>query len=93
MTAEEAVRAAQNAMRLDPLRADFYAYFIASPYVLMGRYEEAILLLKRHIAVYPGQPWAHMMLAVSYVETGRAQEARVEAAEAMRIVRTWSTRK
>jgi hypothetical protein len=26
-----------------------------------------------------------MMLAVSYVETGRAQEARVEAAEVMRI--------
>ena len=82
---EEAVRAAQSAMRLDPLRADFYAYFIASPYVLMERYKEAIPLLKRHIAVYPGQPWAHLFLAVSFVETGLLREAKTEAAEAMRI--------
>jgi len=83
--AEEAVRAAEKATRLDPLRADFYAYFIASPYVLMGRYQEAIPLLKRHIAVYPGQPWAHIMLAISYIELGHDQEARAEAAEAIRM--------
>ena len=82
---EAAVRAALTAMRLDPTRADFYAYFIASPYILMGRYQEAVPLLQRHIAGYPNEPWAHLMLAVAYVELGRDQDARGEVAEVMRI--------
>jgi adenylate cyclase len=81
---EDAVRAAEKAMRLDPTRSDFYGYFIAVPYVLMGRYEEAIPLPKRHIAVYPGQPWAHAALVVAYIELGRDADAQAEAAEFMR---------
>jgi hypothetical protein len=29
-------------MRLDPSRQDLYAFFIATPYVLMGRDQDAI---------------------------------------------------
>jgi len=82
---EEAVRAAEKAMRLDPSRQDFYAFFIAAPYVLMGRYQEAIPLLKRHLAVYPNQPWAHVVLIIAYTELGREPDARHEAAELKRI--------
>ena len=81
---EEALRAAEKAMRLDPTHSDFYGFFIAVPYVLMGRYEEAIPLLKRHIAIYPGQPWAHAALVVAYTELGRDADTRVAAAEFMR---------
>jgi predicted Zn-dependent protease len=59
---EEVLQAAEKAMRLDPTRQDFYAFFVAAPLNLMGRYEEAIPLLKRHIAAYPNQPWAHAAL-------------------------------
>jgi adenylate cyclase len=79
-----ALRAAEKALRLDPTHSDFYGFFIAVPYVLMGRYEGAIPLLKRHIAVYPGQPWAHAALVVAYTELGREADARAEAAEFMR---------
>ena len=82
---EEAVRAAKKAMRLDPSRQDFYAFFIATPYVLMGRYQDAIPLLKRHLALYPNQPWAHFVLILAYTELGREQDARHEAAELKRI--------
>ena len=82
---EEAARAAEKAMRLDPARQEFYAYFIASPYVQMGRYQEAIPLLKQHLAVYPNMAWAHAILIVAYVELGREQEAQAEAAELKRI--------
>jgi tetratricopeptide (TPR) repeat protein len=82
---EEAVRAVEKVMRLDPTRRDFYAYFIAAPYVLMGRYRDAIPLLKDHLGSYPNQAWAHAMLIVAYVELGRPQEAQLETAELRRI--------
>jgi adenylate cyclase len=82
---EQAVRVVEKEMRLDPSRQDFYAYFVASPYVEMGRYQEAIPLLQRHIAVYPNMAWAHAVLIVAYIEIGRDQEARAEAAVLKRI--------
>jgi adenylate cyclase len=82
---EKAVRAAEKATQLDPTRRDFYAFFIAAPYVQMGHYQDAIPLLKRHLASYPNQPWAHAMLIMAYVELGRDQEARGEAVELNRI--------
>ena len=82
---QEAAVAAKKAMRLDPNRTSFYAYFIAAPYVMMGRYEEALLLLKGHLTDYPNQPWAHAVLIVAYVELGRYPEARAEAVELNRI--------
>ncbi|MGZ6228918.1 MAG: adenylate/guanylate cyclase domain-containing protein [Candidatus Binataceae bacterium] len=81
---EAAVRAAQKAIRLDPAHQDFYAFFVANPYVLMGRYEEAIRLLKRHLTALPGNPWAYCDLVVAYIELGRDADARAAAAELMR---------
>jgi len=51
----------------------------------MGRYQEAIPLLKRSIAAYPSSPWAHVALIVAYTELGRGQDAHAEAAEFKRI--------
>ena len=82
---EEALHAVEKAMRLDPSRQDFYAYFIAQGYVDMGRYREAIPLLKRHLAVYPNQPWAHVALIEAYSELGDNQAARAAAAELKHI--------
>jgi adenylate cyclase len=82
---EEAVMAVEKEMRLDPSQQDFYAYFIAPPYVEMGRCQDAIPLLKRHLAAYPNQPWAHAVLIVAYTELGREQEAQAEAVELNRI--------
>lgn len=52
---------------------------------MMGRYEEAVRLLKEHLADYPNQQWAHAALVVAYVELGRYREARAEAIELNRI--------
>jgi adenylate cyclase len=82
---EEALHAVEKAMRLDPSRQDFYAFFIGQAYVDMGRYREAIPLLKRHLAVYPNQPWAHVALIEAYSELGDNQEARAAAAELKHI--------
>jgi adenylate cyclase len=81
----DAVRAAEKAARLDSSGQDFYAYFIGHNYVLMGRYQEAIPLLKRSIATYPNIPWPHSALIVAYTEQGRGQDASAEVAKFMRI--------
>jgi hypothetical protein len=51
----------------------------------MGRYEEAIVVLKRHVTAYPDNLVAHNFLIVAYTELRRDQDARAEAAEVMRI--------
>jgi adenylate cyclase len=51
----------------------------------MGRYEEAIPILKQHLASYPNVYQGHLQLIVNYTELGREDEARAEAAEVLRI--------
>jgi hypothetical protein len=60
-------------MRLDPAGEAFYAYFIGTAYVQMGRYPEAIPFLERNIAAYPHEPWAHINLLVAFTELGQPE--------------------
>jgi adenylate cyclase len=82
---EDAVPAAQKAMRLDPAHADFFQNDLGMAYVEMGRYETAIPILKQNVAAYPDLPLGHIGLAVSYEELDRSEDARAEAAEIRRI--------
>jgi adenylate cyclase len=82
---KEAIRVAQKGMQLDPGLHAWYAFFIARPNVDMGRYNEAIPLLKEHIAAFRDEFWAHYLLVVAYTESGHRPEAQAEAAEVRRI--------
>ena len=82
---QEAIGTINKAIRLDPAGEDFYVFFIGAAYVLMGRYQDAIPLLRRNAAAYPHEPWVHINLIVAYTELGRDKEAHAEAAEVMRI--------
>src|SRR6266852_4297664 len=81
----EAIGLAEKAMRLDPRNRDLYLFFEGESYTQMGRYEEAIPILKRHLARYPNNVGARSTLVGNYTELGREDEARAEAAEVMRI--------
>jgi tetratricopeptide (TPR) repeat protein len=83
--AEEALSAAEKAVRLDPAAQDFYLYAVGDAYVELGRYDEGVGLLKRHVAVYPNNLVAHLFIAVADVELGRDEDAHNEAAEVTRI--------
>jgi adenylate cyclase len=82
---KEALRAVETAMRLNPVGQDFYLYTMGNSYVQMGRYQEAISVLKRHLAAYANSIGGHLFMVVAYAELGRNQEARAEAAEVIRI--------
>src|SRR5713226_6704837 len=64
----EAIDLAEKAMRLDPRNHDRYLWLEGSSYTQMGRYEEAIPILKRHLASYPNNFAGHYLLAVDYIE-------------------------
>jgi adenylate cyclase len=82
---EAAIRAAQRAMRLDPTGRDLYSYDVGVAYVDMGSYQDAIPILKQSLTAFPNILVSHIFLTVAYVELGREEDARAEAAEIMRM--------
>jgi adenylate cyclase len=82
---EEALRAIEKAIRLDPAGRDYYGYAIGNAYEQMGRYQDTMEVLKKTLARYPKLLVAHLAITEAYVELGRDQDARAEAAEIMRI--------
>jgi len=81
----EAIGLMQKTERFDPRNRELYESEVGISEVLMGRYEEAIPILKKNLTVYPDNLWGHGWLAVAFVELGRKEEAQAEAAEVMRI--------
>ncbi len=84
----EAIRSVEKAIRLDPRNRSGwppYLFIEAQGYAFMGRYEEAIPILKEYLARHPNVLIAHYWLAACYIEVGRVDDARAEAAEVMRI--------
>ncbi len=81
----EGIGLAEKAMRVDPRNRDYYLWLEGGSYTQMGRYEEAIPILKRHLARYPNSFGAHYILVLDYTELGREDEARAEATEVLRL--------
>jgi adenylate cyclase len=82
---EAAIRAAQKAMRLDPTGKDLYSGDVGVAYVEMGRYQDAIPILKQTLTAFPNILISHICLLVAYVELGHEEDARAEAAEIVRM--------
>ena len=81
---EAAVSDAEKAIRLDPTGKDKYSTDIGFAYVAMGRYADAVPILKQSLTKYPNVI-IHLYLIRAYVQLGRGEDARAEAAEVMRM--------
>jgi adenylate cyclase len=82
---EEALRAAEQALRLKPYFADGHLQSVGDAYAVAGRPEEAIPPLRQFVSRYPNILDSHLTLAAVYSELGKAAEARAEASEVLRI--------
>jgi len=82
---EPAVPLVEQAMRLNPRYPPYYLWSLGHAYRLLGRSEEAVATLRNLVSQNPALLTAHVLLAATYSELGREEEARAEAAEVLRI--------
>ena len=82
---KESITACKEAIRLDPIPVTLYYQSLTNAYCLTGEYEEAIAAGKKATSLGPDNLVAHAFLAVAYSLHGREEEARMEAAEVLRI--------
>jgi adenylate cyclase len=81
---ERAIRLIMKAMRLDPLSSLYTLFNLGHAQYLVRRYEEAEKTLRRALKNNPDFVPARAILAGIYIEAGRPDEARREAAEMFR---------
>ncbi|MDH4204920.1 MAG: tetratricopeptide repeat protein [Desulfobacteraceae bacterium] len=82
---QESIPQYQKAIRLNPIPENMYLYSLGLSYGMTGQYEEAITWCEKAVRQAPDSLWAHIMMTVVYSLSGRDEEARVQAAEVLRI--------
>ena len=82
---EEAVRYAEQALRLNPYPPSWWIRQLGLSYFFAGRYEEAIAAHKKSLDLSPKDLLTHLHLTTAYSWAGRHEEARAQAAEIVRI--------
>ncbi|MEJ2731617.1 MAG: hypothetical protein P8185_24420 [Deltaproteobacteria bacterium] len=82
---EEAVDAIENAMRLNPFPPNTYYRHATLTYCLVGKYEEAIAAGEKAVTLSPNDGIARVFLIAAYSLAGRQEEARIKAAEHLRL--------
>ena len=82
---EEALPCFERAMALDPLCPGMWLHFQGQVYFQLRRYEQAVSVLKRRIFRNPETDASRVLLAASYGQMGRLDEARAEWREALRV--------
>jgi len=82
---QEAIKALEQALRLNPHYPFYYPYHLGEAYFFTGRYGEAEATFKKILARNPDFWPSYLYLAVIYTEGDRHAEARAAVAEVRRI--------
>src|SRR5713101_6991191 len=83
---EEGIPMGERAMRLNPRYPIQYLINLGFTYRIAGRYEDAIATGKKILARQPNFPPAYFLLAYSYAQLDRLEEAKAAGAEFQRLV-------
>ena len=81
---EEAIELVKKAMRLSPYYPSWYLPILGLSYRLTGQYEEAISALEGWRERNAKGMLPHIVLAFTYVEAGRKEDAQASVAEALK---------
>jgi len=90
---EESIPELKKAIRLNPIPPNLYLYSLGISYCWTGQYEEAITWCEKAVSREPNSFFARLFMASTYSFAGRDEEARAEAAEALRINPKFSLKK
>ena len=82
---EESIPELQTAIRLNPIPPNTYLYSLGISYALTGNLDEAIQWGEKAVRREPNSLSARLFMAAFYSRAGRDEEARIEAAEVLRI--------
>jgi adenylate cyclase len=82
---DEALSRFERAMALNPLAPGMWLHFQGQAYYQLARYEEAAAVLKRRIFRTPETDASRVLLAATYGQMGRLDEAREQWREALRV--------
>jgi adenylate cyclase len=72
----EAIPEIEQAIRLDPTSSMQSLHFLGMAYLLAGKYETAVTLLKQRILLVPGTDFSRVLLACALGHLGEREEAR-----------------
>jgi adenylate cyclase len=82
---KEALQCFERGMVLNPYFPDVHLHFRALATFQLGRYEEAVELLKQRLARNPVTDVSRALLAACYGHLGRVEDARAAWAEVLRV--------
>ena len=82
---EESIPQYKKAIRLNPIPPNIYLYSLGLSYGMMGQCKEAITWCEKAVRQAPDSYWARIKMTVVCSMEGRDEEARVQAAEVLRI--------
>ena len=72
----EAIPALERATRLDPAFRPGHLHFLGMAYLLAGKYETAVAVLRERILLVPGTDFSRVLLASALGHLGEVDEAR-----------------
>ena len=81
----EAIPMVKKAISLNPISNSILLLGLGRAYQMAGKYEDAVVVLKKSLQERPNDLFSHLHLAVCYVSLGREEQARAEATEVLRI--------
>jgi adenylate cyclase len=87
---QEALTLFEKSLRLNPFPPAFYYLNFGHTYRVLKRYEEAIAMYKKAVALTPKNIFAHVNLTATYGLIGKEEEAKAAASEVLRINPKWS---
>jgi adenylate cyclase len=90
---EESIPEYKVAIRLNPIPPNYYLFGLGHSYAMTGQYEEAIKWGEKAVLQKPNSFLAHLFLTQIFSLSGRDEEARIEAAEVLRINPKFSVEK
>jgi adenylate cyclase len=90
---KESIPEYERAIRLNPIPPNKYIFSLGLAYGWMGQYEEAITWCEKAIRQKPNSLLAQMFLTAVYSYSEQDEEARIQAAEVLRIQPKFSLKK
>jgi len=90
---EESIPEYKKAIRLNPIPPNIYLYSLGLSYAGLEQYEEGIAWCEKAVRQEPDSLFARIMMTAVYSWSGRDEEARVEAAEVLRIQPKYTVKK